>query len=234
MILPRQLLFGVLLLAITLLVFSCTHLDLQVQDWLYNSASGHWLWPKDEPVLRLFLYDGIKTLLIVMTLSLLTFRLVCRNHPWVRQHRVGIRVVVLSMILAPLLVAWLKSITGVACPKSLALYGGDLPYSGLFESLVHGITSASEQRCFPAGHASGGFALIAWVALADSPRGRRIALACALAVGWAMGVYKMAIGDHFLSHTLVSLELDWLVINTLFVLNQSSSVSMLLNASASS
>jgi len=43
----------------------------------------------------------------------------------------------------------------------------------------------SQQRCFPAGHASGG--------------------------------YKMLIGDHFLSHTITTMLLAWLIINLLAV-----------------
>ncbi|HBY85604.1 MAG TPA: PAP2 family protein, partial [Colwellia sp.] len=30
--------------------------------------------------------------------------------------------------------------------------------------------------------------------------------------GWVMGGYKMAIGDHFLSHTLTTMTLSWLII----------------------
>ena len=34
---------------------------------------------------------------------------------------------------------------------------------------------------------------------------------CGVILGWTFGVYKMLIGDHFLSHTLVSMCLAWLV-----------------------
>jgi membrane-associated PAP2 superfamily phosphatase len=32
-----------------------------------------------------------------------------------------------------------------------------------------------------------------------------------------MGAYKMAIGDHFLSHTVVSMLLAWLIINLIVI-----------------
>ncbi len=40
-----------------------------------------------------------------------------------------------------------------------------------------------------------------------------IVLITALIIGWSMGIYKMAIGDHFfLSHTLITMILAWLII----------------------
>lgn len=67
-------------------------------------------------------------------------------------------------------------------------------------------------RCYHAGHASGGFALISLVFLFKSKRNKVIAAVSALAIGWSMGLYKMLIGDHFLSHTIVTMLLAWLTI----------------------
>jgi membrane-associated PAP2 superfamily phosphatase len=39
-----------------------------------------------------------------------------------------------------------------------------------------------------------------------------IALVFALGVGWSMGLYKMIIGDHFLSHTVITMILAWLIV----------------------
>jgi membrane-associated PAP2 superfamily phosphatase len=33
-----------------------------------------------------------------------------------------------------------------------------------------------------------------------------------MALAWSMGTYKMLIGDHFLSHTIVTMLLSWLII----------------------
>ncbi len=43
------------------------------------------------------------------------------------------------------------------------------------------------------------------------------ALYLAAATGWIMGAYKMLIGDHFLSHTIVTMLLAWLIINVVIV-----------------
>ncbi|HIP14233.1 MAG TPA: PAP2 family protein, partial [Sulfurimonas autotrophica] len=34
----------------------------------------------------------------------------------------------------------------------------------------------------------------------------------AMIVGWSMGLYKMIIGDHFFSHTLITMILAWFII----------------------
>ncbi|KAB7881964.1 PAP2 family protein, partial [Poseidonibacter ostreae] len=38
------------------------------------------------------------------------------------------------------------------------------------------------------------------------------ALIFALSVGWSMGTYKMLIGDHFLSHTIITMLIAWLLV----------------------
>ena len=43
-------------------------------------------------------------------------------------------------------------------------------------------------------------------------RNKYLALGAALIIGWAMGTYKMIIGDHFLSHTVITMILAWLII----------------------
>jgi len=48
--------------------------------------------------------------------------------------------------------------------------------------------------------------------LVKKPRNQKIALAFGVTVGVLTGGYKILIGDHFLSHTLVTMILAWLVI----------------------
>ncbi len=64
-------------------------------------------------------------------------------------------------------------------------------------------------KCYPAGHASGGFALMSLFFLFKEQKNRFIALGIAVAIGWSMGVYKMLIGDHYMSHTVITMMLSW-------------------------
>jgi membrane-associated PAP2 superfamily phosphatase len=101
-----------------------------------------------------------------------------------------------------------KNTTNVDCPWSLTGYGGDLPYVHLFADRPDGLPRA---RCFPGGHSSSGFALLAlYFALRDRrPGSARGALVAALGVGALFAVGQEARGAHFLSHDLWSLAIAW-------------------------
>lgn len=209
----RHLRVSFLSLALTLTLFTWTNLDLQVQSLLFQH--GHWLWSKTEPVARLFFYQGPK--LALQSLFVILILLLC-CRPWsqkIKRHTRKIALLALSLALVPLSVNGLKASTHMACPYQLAPYGGDLPYVDLFTSNTSQSTSEATLRCFPAGHASGGFALLALMFVFDSHRGKQCGLALALTLGWLMALYKMAIGDHFLSHTLVSMELAYFITGSL-------------------
>ena len=38
------------------------------------------------------------------------------------------------------------------------------------------------------------------------------ALVLAVLIGWSMGIYKMLLGHHYLSHTVITMLLAWLLI----------------------
>jgi membrane-associated PAP2 superfamily phosphatase len=97
------------------------------------------------------------------------------------------------------------------CPYELTRYGGDVPYVKLFERFPDDARPERRGVCFPAGHASGGFALLALSGLAATRRGRLLGIAIGLAVGPWMGIYQMLKGAHYLSHTLITLVLMWLL-----------------------
>jgi len=63
---------------------------------------------------------------------------------------------------------------------------------------------------FPAAHASGGFALFAFFFILPG-RWKWAGVVLGLGAGWSMGVYKMLIGDHYLSHTLITCLFAWFV-----------------------
>lgn len=114
----------------------------------------------------------------------------------------------LTIPLSTGLVWVLKSTSDVACPWDLARYGGTLAYHGLLET---GANAAG--RCFPAGHASAGYA---WLALffflsAVRPQWRWIGLVIGLGLGLLFGINQQLRGAHFLSHDLFTATICWLV-----------------------
>lgn len=90
-----------------------------------------------------------------------------------------------------------------------------MPYVPLFAAYPEGQRPDRRQRCFPAGHASGGFALLVLYHLPRRPRRRWPWMFPGLVAGGLTGGYKMVIGDHFLSHTLVTALLAWMLVGLL-------------------
>lgn len=197
-----------------LLCFELTPIDLWLQQALYDGESARWAWNRSEPIARFVFYDGPKAVLVILALSLLIALIYVRRLPKLLPYARGLRIVLLSLALVPTVVAGLKQTNSVACPRDLIQFGGQAAYSSLSEAFFpSGQQPRAPRPCFPAAHASGGFALMSLFFLFETPRNRVRALTLALAAGWTMGVYKMLIGDHFLSHTLVSMLIAWLVIN---------------------
>jgi len=120
------------------------------------------------------------------------------------------------MALLPASIAWSKRLSPVACPWDLARYGGDSTYLRTFE---YSFGLADAGHCFPAGHASGGFALLAlYFAAYLYARRPALFLLPGLLVGTVFALGQQARGAHFLSHDLWSLSLCWFGALGLFLL----------------
>jgi len=204
--------YSAVALFLTLAFFGFTEADLVVQDLLFDTASQSWLWDKNEPIARLLFYSGPKVALACLAAACLLALLASWHWKWAQARRRGLALLLISLIIIPATAGALKTATNVACPARSDRYGGNVPTVSLFERYPENARPADLQRCFPAGHASGGFALLALVFLFKGRGARRCGVAVALTVGGVMAAYKMAIGDHFLSHTLVTMELAALMI----------------------
>jgi len=200
-------------LVVTLVVFGFSDLDIVVQNLLYDETTGKWFLDKQEPVARALFYTGPKALIIVFGVCCFLALAFSNWLPWAARRRRALIVVVLSLIVVPSLVGGLKSLTNVACPTNLEEYGGTIPHVRLFDFYPEDLRPAATQRCFPAGHASGAFALFSLIFLFERRRSQVLAAGGAFAAGAILALYKMAIGDHFVSHTLVALELAVLLVS---------------------
>ena len=172
-------------------------LDLWCQSLFWSGDA--WLIPHDHPLGLAIAYDGPKALIIIWALLLLVAAFFAK--------RVRVRALYLLACLAvvSLVCTQLRAVTGMATPLELKAFGGIHDHLLLFQAKPAGYPS----HAFPAGHASGGFALLGlyWVLTVRRWRG----LALGLGVGVWMGCYQMARGEHFLSHTLATAALAWLL-----------------------
>ncbi len=183
--------------------------DRAVQDFFFSQ--GHWLITKaDHARLKDLFYTGPKVIIGIIGGVCLAMALLSFLRP-VPRNRLGawapfFLLLGCSILCVPLVAAGFKIVTGVHGPLDLIPYGGEHPHIGfLSQVLQHGAVGTG--RDFPAGHASGGFALMALWAIPARRVWRIFGLGIGLGAGWSMGLYQMARGEHFLSHTLATMFL---------------------------
>ena len=204
---------GIILLAATIALFEFTSIDLVLQDRFFDFSSGHWRVDATNPAWRTIFYNGPKAVIVAIGLVLAVLAL--GPERWRERLDFGRRDVVvafLTLASVPALIGLGKNATNVFCPSEIRRYGGDVPYVALCSSYPEGDRPAKRGHCFPAGHASGGFALVGLAWLRRTRRGWWGGLSIGLGVGWAMGLYQMLKGAHYLSHTLVTMLVAWILV----------------------
>ena len=208
----RNILLTLMVLIGTIVFFHFSGLDIWIQNHFYDRATCTWLVDRDNKLLDLLFYSGLKKLLIVIYSILLLLLIFANRLSWIRKHRKGLWILVLSAMLVPGATIFLKNTTNTPCPKNLKFYGQNYPTVDVLDTYPKSFCQHGKIKCWPAGHASFGFSLMALVFLVRSRRKKMAVFAFAMVVAWSMGTYKMLIGDHFFSHTLISMILGWLVI----------------------
>lgn len=213
-LLDRSLWPALLALLALFALFELTNIDLWLQDHLFNFQTGDWLVDDRAPVPRFFFYDLPKILIIALAVALIVLAAGPSRwrERWARgPRRVDLWIVIVTLATGPGLIAISKATTNVFCPRELQRYGGPAPYVRVLEVCSPEQRINRRGRCFPAGHASGGFALLSLAGLARTRRGRLVGASVGVALGTVMGVYQMVKGAHFLSHTVVTALFCWFV-----------------------
>ena len=191
-----------------LLVFDPTELDFSLTRLFYTPGAGfvgrHSFW------LENILHDRAKQAVILLAALAAFGLLVSILSSRFRRWRRPLGYLLLAMIVSTSIVSPLKTLTGVQCPWSLSEFGGTETYAPLFGDHV---ATLNPGRCWPGGHASAGFSLLAlYFVLRDRrPRGARVALGVALGLGTLFSLGRMMQGAHFLSHNVWTLLFDWTI-----------------------
>ena len=206
-----------LALVATLLRLDQTGMDLAISGWLYDPVA------RAFPLRANFVFE---TLLhhwakyVVASVACLAWAGYFLTHamPALKPHRRQLLFLGLALALAPAAVSLLKLTSARHCPWDIVQFGGYAPYLALLETAPTGLAPG---HCFPAGHASTGFCLMAFYFLGLSARQRGWAwfgLALGLGAGLGLGFGRIAQGAHFLSHVLWSGIACWLVLVMLYML----------------
>ena len=187
------------------LAWDASGLDLAMAR-LFGSASGfsgesHWFW-------RGVMHEPMRNLgwLLELTLLAAIFRPfgVLKQLPVERRWQLA-----LTPLLALILVAGNKAHSLTSCPSELQEFGGVAAYVSHW---ALGLADGGRGGCFPAGHASAGFAFVAgFFAFRHSlPRLATRWLLGALLAGLMLGLAQQIRGQHYVSHTLWTALICWL------------------------
>ncbi len=204
---------GVLLLLVILLLEYYTDIDLLIQEHFFDRANNRWLiYPALHKKLSFIFYSGLKNVLIATAVFCLIRLLYSIKHPHLRAGNQPYLIMLLSIIFVPLIVASAKYFTNVYCPYQLNIYNGLYPFVRILENYPADFTQPKPGRCFPAGHATAGFAFMALFYCFKSKKNRILGLCLGLILGWTAAIYQMYRGQHFLSHSLFSMVSAFMVI----------------------
>jgi len=207
-----QIILGVALLAGVIVFFELTDADIAVQDRLYRWDARQWRVDKDATVPRLLFYTGPKGLIIAFGVLCFVGLVLSFRVGRLRRHRLFCARVSAALAAVPLMIAAMKHLTNTYTPESISRYGGSAPYVKVLETYPPDFQQTTRAKGWPAGHCTGGFALMMLYFAFARRRNKVLGLLLGLAVGWTMGLYQVFKGAHYLSHTVVTVLIAWILI----------------------
>ena len=207
-----QIIVTSIILIFVILIFQFTELDIFVQTHFFDFETKKWIIDENEPILKFFFYDGAKNSLLIFAIITLFSLIFFRKKSIIKEYQKGLIIVLLAAAIVPSVIGTLKAVSNTPCPNNINYFGGEYPDIKVFDSYPKDFVQKSKAKCWPAGHASGGFALLSLFFLFKSTTNRKKSIIFALIIGWSMGLYKMLVGDHFLSHTIITMLLSWILI----------------------
>lgn len=197
-------------------------IDQAAADLFWNPRTGQWAVDNRAQPWAFLFYSGAKLALALaaglaalVALAPSRFDAALRARFPALPTRRSLVFFVLAMAVIPTVCNRGKAVTNIYCPYEHTRYNGYAPYVRLWDEYPAAFKAKQAAdprergRGFPAGHASGGFALMAlgWVM-----RRRWLGILIGTLAGWAMGGYQMVKGAHYLSHTLTTWCLAWLML----------------------
>ena len=172
-----------------------------IHPWI--SPSGQFLL-RDNWYLAELNHRYVKDLIIALYGSFLLLWLASFKVQKLKAMRFSYGYFLIMVIISTSVIGLLKSQSAHACPWNITLPSAE----GFFWDF-----SATQGHCFPGGHASTGFALMAgfFVFRLSQPKRAYFFLIAGVILGFAMGWAQMMRGAHFLSHNLWTGWIIWFV-----------------------
>ena len=198
-----------LVLAAALLVWLSRDgaLDFRLAGAFFDPAAG--VFPlKDTPLLAGGGHTALRWVAVLVWLSSVALALAGGRVAALRSWRASLVFFFVTVAVATVSVTLIRYASAHSCPWDLRIFGGSALWFPLFDAPG---PAPGPGRCWPGGHAAGGFSLLAgYFALRDEHQAlARVVLVLALGLGLVMSLVQMARGAHFLPHNLWSLWIAW-------------------------
>lgn len=191
-----------------------TGIDLWIADHWYALEGNRWALRDNWLTYEVIHHYG-KEAMLVLGMILVIVLVTSYRRPALQHWRKPVGYLLTCMVVLPALIAYGKYYSEVPCPWDLVRYGGENFYH---HSLSYDLSHSATGHCFPAGHAAGGFALLALYFAAYPFRRRPLHfLIPGLIVGFTFALGQQARGAHFLSHDLWTISFCWFGSLGLFV-----------------
>lgn len=189
--------------------------DMWLADKFYILEGGRWAL-KDAWITSAIIHNVGKHLSLLIALIILIAFISTYFTQRLRKYRRELLYLLIAAGGGSLLISVLKDFTHVSCAWDFTRYGGNAEYATVFMQILH----ASGDNCFPAGHASGGYAWLAFYFLGVhfNSKWRWAGLGFAVGVGLIFGISQQLRGAHFISHDLWTLGICWFFSLTIFKL----------------
>lgn len=196
------------LLFLVTLVIDLFSVDRILADKIYLWEGNSW-YLKNQWFTATFVHKGGKYLSIAVVISVTLMLIASYLLPTLLYWRKRLQYLLTASLLGTATVSFIKSISHISCPWDFSRYGGTFEYLSLIEQLW----LRNGSNCFPAGHASAGYAWVAFyfAGLYTNATWRWWGLGFALLSGFVFGISQQFRGAHFLSHDLWSLGICWIV-----------------------
>ena len=206
----RHLVLPLLLLSVLFLLFDPLGLDLWCSDRFYFGPQLGWKYKHSWWAEQVIHKGGRYLILSVAAASLLIIAESFSPASMLKRYRRPALYLALCIGLSTGSVAIGKATINRHCPWDCSRYGGSVNYTSIF---VAPDVGSPRGHGFPAGHASGAFSLVAvyFVFYGHRPVWARRGLTLGLILGAIFTFGQLVRGAHFISHSIVTLALCWVI-----------------------
>lgn len=204
---------SLILLSLFLLINHLTGLDRQVAGFYFWLEGSAWSLQKNY-LLQQLIHNTGRNISVLIAISLLLVILLSFIVRRLMPYRKTLTYVFTAVVLSSTLVGFLKHSLLVSCPWEFTEFGGKLSYLPLLDQLIQ----RNGEGCFPAGHATAGYAWVAvyWALYHHAHRFTAWGFYLPLVVGTIFGFAQELRGAHFLSHDVTSFFIAWISSSLLY------------------